>query len=929
MSGRIGILNDFLALLKGVKKARSGQYMGLCPGHNDTKPSLSIKEADGKILVQCFAGCELIDILKPLDLKPKDLFLNSSKSRKSPSEKKSIVAIYDYVDEYGRLLYQVVRYQPKIFGQRRPDGNSGWIWNMDGVTSVLYRLPAVLSAVREGKEIYITEGEKDADNMAAIGLVATTNPLGAGKWRDRYSEALRGADLIVIPDGDKPGQVHANDVAKSCFGKAKRLRMLVLPGEFKDVSDWLDSGGDIDQLEHLIASCPNYEPSKTLSQIQINNRQLRDITNEVLVTLYEANKTNNEIFTRVGNLVRIRADERGNPFIDSLTESALRGVLTRAADFIRINAGNTEVSETGVSPPLDVVQDILSLKQWEFPHLAALTEVPVVRMDGTLLTQPGYDAVTGLYYHPPPEFKLPAIPDAPKESDVRQAVTLIKEVLCDFPFDGRASAANALAIMLTPILIPIIDGLVPLAVFDKPQPGTGASLLCDVVALIATGQTAGKLGGYRKEEEWRKAITTILLHGHTVIVLDNIDGPLYSPSLATVLTTKFWRDRILGRNEDALLPNLAIWIANGNNIRLSGDLPRRAFWVRLDAQLAQPWLRQPDQFKHCDLVKWVKERRGDIIAAMLVVVRAWILDGKPKPPNLVTIGSYESFCQVLGGVLGYIEVEGFLQNLPQMYAQMDTETPQWGRFLEEWYDVFGEQGVTVAEVIKKLNDNEFFAATLPDSVADKDAKGYSRKLGNALAKRKDVRFANGLMIQAGNVKHHATAWKVVKADTAKLPIFTFGGELGNQVSTPCGCENEQTDGNKNTYEKGMQPNSLDSPSAIKTRELDKMPFRLPDRRLLNWLWCQEKYYKLGKPYMCLGDGDNIPDLNLYMYPEKISPHRLMKIVSWLEKHTKEKMPESIIKENGDNTGGAQYSTQGNNDGLDLDDLSRLDNLADE
>ena len=114
-----------------------------------------------------------------------------------------LVATYDYTDESGNLLYQTCRYQPKDFRQRRPDGKGGWINNLQGVRRVLYRLPEVLKA----QTVCVAEGEKDCDNLEKLGFVATTNPLGAGKWRDEYSETLRGKDVVVFGDvGDDDGK---------------------------------------------------------------------------------------------------------------------------------------------------------------------------------------------------------------------------------------------------------------------------------------------------------------------------------------------------------------------------------------------------------------------------------------------------------------------------------------------------------------------------------------------------------------------------------------------------------------------------------------------------------------------------------------------------------------------------------------------------
>ena len=144
---------------------------------------------------------------------------------------KTIVATYDYTDENGVLLFQVVRFEPKTFLQRRPDGKGGWIWKLEGVRRVPYDLPRLLKAV--GKQtIYICEGEKDCINLISRGLTATTNPGGAskghGKWRDELTPHFRGADIIIIADNDDAGRTHANSVAAKLSGTARRIRVLDL-----------------------------------------------------------------------------------------------------------------------------------------------------------------------------------------------------------------------------------------------------------------------------------------------------------------------------------------------------------------------------------------------------------------------------------------------------------------------------------------------------------------------------------------------------------------------------------------------------------------------------------------------------------------------------------------------------------------------------
>ena len=197
-----------------------------------------------------------------------------------------------------------------------------------------------------------------------------------------------------------------------------------------------------------------------------------------------------------------------------------------------------------------------------------------------MLNKQGYDHATKLYYLPCRGLVVPEIPDKPSNIDLNAALDLLLEVITDFPFDCKASRTNALAAMLTPPLRPMIAGPVPLALIDKPQVGTGASLFGEVISVIATGRAAAMMTAPRDDESWRKTITSLLIQGRAVVIIDNVERTIYSSSLAAVLTATTYRDRILGRNETIDLPNRATWIATGNNVQLGGDLPRRVYLIR-------------------------------------------------------------------------------------------------------------------------------------------------------------------------------------------------------------------------------------------------------------------------------------------------------------------------------------------------------------
>jgi len=220
-------------------KGSAGQFTALCPGHDDKANSLSVKQGDKGIILKCHAGCSTENICAAMELRVSDLF-------DAPLEKKTrsrIVATYDYVDQDGALIYQVVRKEPKTFLQRQPDPAKpgDWIWNLKGVERVLYNLPAVMAAIAENKKIFLCEGEKDVESLRALGLTATTNAGGAAKWQKSYNAVLNQATVIILPDNDLAGREHARTV----YRELKDSVILQLPGlkEKGDVSDWIKDGG--------------------------------------------------------------------------------------------------------------------------------------------------------------------------------------------------------------------------------------------------------------------------------------------------------------------------------------------------------------------------------------------------------------------------------------------------------------------------------------------------------------------------------------------------------------------------------------------------------------------------------------------------------------------------------------------------------------
>jgi 5S rRNA maturation endonuclease (ribonuclease M5) len=214
----------------------SGSNGWTCPAHDDRKASLSVTmTTDGKVVLNCHAGCHSNTVVRALGLAWTDLFPEPKAGQQRHS---TIVATYPYVDERSRPLFEVVRFAPKDFRQRRSDGKGGWIWSLNGTRRVLYRLPRILDAVATGKTIYVVEGEKDVHALEQAGAAATCNPMGAGKWSHEYARVLAGATVVVVADRDQAGRNHARTVATSltCAGCVVQV---VEPADGKDASDHL------------------------------------------------------------------------------------------------------------------------------------------------------------------------------------------------------------------------------------------------------------------------------------------------------------------------------------------------------------------------------------------------------------------------------------------------------------------------------------------------------------------------------------------------------------------------------------------------------------------------------------------------------------------------------------------------------------------
>lgn len=284
---RLDVKTFYTSEVPSVKWNSKDEGIGLCPFHEDNKESLSINYRTG--LFFCHACNEKGDIFSfyqkkhGVDFKAALYELAKQTGITEPTKKPVIVDTYDYIDESGDLLFQTVRYEPKDFNQRRPDGKGGWIYNLKDIRLVPYNLSEVLKA----KSVIVVEGEKDCDNLKSLGLTATCNPMGAGKWKPSYNEYFKGKRVAIIPDNDKPGLDHALQIVKNLRGIGESVRLVELPDlpEKGDITDWITQGGNKEKLVELIKSTPEWIPeNKRQYFIRIGDilHEETELSNEII-----------------------------------------------------------------------------------------------------------------------------------------------------------------------------------------------------------------------------------------------------------------------------------------------------------------------------------------------------------------------------------------------------------------------------------------------------------------------------------------------------------------------------------------------------------------------------------------------------------------------------------------------------------------------
>lgn len=391
-------------------------------------------------------------------------------------------------------------------------------------------------------------------------------------------------------------------------------------------------------------------------------------------------------------------------------------------------------------------------------ELAGITRVPLFREDGSLFDTEGYDPVTRYVLRPDERVDFD-VKTEPGGLDVAEAVRTVLTPIAGFPFVSEADRAAWIGMALTPMLRFIAPGPYKLGLIEAHQAGSGKSFLASMLAELHGGDVIPNLPS--EDAELRKLVTSVLQAPSGVVVFDNVEGRVASPTLAALLTTSTWSDRILGKSAKITLANDRLWVATGNNIVIDGDLARRVLRCVIDPAMPNPETRMFD----FNPVTWMRTHRGQYLSALGTLVQAWVVAGMPLA-DATGSDSYAHWQRVVGGILGHAGIEGTFDAIADRVV-LGASDAEWRTFLEAIHEYFGSRTWRMAEVVDAIASDKIDPELLPGGLANKwtgwATPGFTKSLGR-WAMNRDGKYVGDMRLRDAGThsKQRVKVWAVDK-----------------------------------------------------------------------------------------------------------------------------------------------------------------------
>ena len=487
-----------------------------------------------------------------------------------------------------------------------------------------------------------------------------------------------------------------------------------------------------------------------------------------------------DLYQRGNVLVRVLREREANDGVVRPEGSAtiaqvpvanLRERMTRYASFESMTKNGEIVP---ARPAAWLVSGVDARGEWSgIRHLLGVSDAPILRADGTVWQTPGYDSETRVLFDPPAGVDFPSIHPDVDADDASAALDALLEIVEDFRFESDDHRAAWLAAMLTPLARFAFSGPSPLFLIDANVRGAGKGLLTQTIGQVVMGREMPVSSYAHDSEEMRKKITSLAIAGDRMVLLDNLEGNFGNDALDRALTSTRWKDRILGKSEQVDLPLLPVWYGTGNNVQVAADTTRRIIHIRLDVLEENPEDRT--DFKHPDLIAWLKQERGRLLGAALTILSAYIRAGMPKQ-NVTPYGSFEGWSRLVREAVVWVGLPDPCLTRVRLAESADTIADALAQLIDAWVAIDAHGcGVVVSELLARLYPAEMQYQPRDDAsiamrAAIENATGCppgktpsNRQVGNKL-KTFRRRVVDGRFLDTDGTKtKHGVRWQIYSA----------------------------------------------------------------------------------------------------------------------------------------------------------------------
>lgn len=471
------------------------------------------------------------------------------------------------------------------------------------------------------------------------------------------------------------------------------------------------------------------------------------------------------LYQRAGMLVRVTREaapagdgpvSASAPRIGELPRPILRSWIDSAVCVQEIKGAELRTAH----PPDWFVAQIDTIGEWRgVRRLEGVTQCPVIRPDGSVIVDPGYDRETGLLYEP--NFEPLPVRECPLRDDALAALEELRDVVCDFPFVAPKHEAGWLALLLTPFARFAFKGPAPLGVIDGSVAGVGKGKLAQVISLLVDGCELSPTPQPEEVEEERKLITSIAMSGRRLVMIDNVTRPVGSGPLEALLTATRWSDRVLGASKTFDGDVLTQWLVTGNNVAFrKKDTIRRCVHVRVEAKTDAPEARS--NFSHNPLLSWVVSERPRLVRAALTILRAHAAAGWPNPCG-AQWGSFEGWSDRVRSALVWLGCDDPADTRTDLSSSADTEGNALIVVLETLYRarVLDREGLNTRQLLEEAANSADLKDALEELCPTRRGDITSRALGYALrAVKGRVMLVDGKPLALGTTPGpgHSTLW---------------------------------------------------------------------------------------------------------------------------------------------------------------------------